>query len=124
MLRNRRLWMGLACLLAASPLLWRLVNQEAPWQTLEPLHAGRETVVTIRSIPNPDDTRPIERLSLWVTGRVYGEAELKVGDWPPQRLAGEVDWKIEREWSEPFCRINYEPVGAATGQLQIRYRFE
>jgi len=65
----------------------------------------------------------VSGLSLHLSGTIEGEAEVWASNWEPQRLRGRVDLKIYHDWFEPSCTLRYRPLGLASGQLEVRYRF-
>lgn len=62
-------------------------------------------------------------MSVHITGKIDGVADVWVDNRETQRLSGKVDWRVYYDCFASTCTLNYQPVGQVAGQLVVRYQF-
>ncbi len=63
-------------------------------------------------------------LELYVSGHIDGTAYVSFTLWETQRLSGDVQWRIGKDWFETNCVFHYYPENVQGGSLAVRYRFQ
>lgn len=62
-------------------------------------------------------------LNLKVTGHLDGTAYFAFSQWDTQRVSGDVNWSIGKDWFETNCLFRYYPESVKAGGLTVSYHF-
>ena len=60
-----------------------------------------------------------------ISGWIDGQGQVEIAGRPPELLdAGNVQWRLKGDWTEPECVLKYTPKGATMGRLEVEYRID
>jgi len=64
-------------------------------------------------------------VTLRVRGHIDGTAIITTVEdqWPPQKLGGDVDWAVYKDWFQSTCAFDYAPTGVTAGHLTLELTF-
>jgi len=109
------------CIIFILCMLVAIAGCSRDYQPYVTIDCNKKTIVKLTA---PQDKTNIHAIEIRIKGKLNGRGIIEwIEGGKKKVVSGDVDLNWNRKWDQTDCRISYSPIGSASGELRIYYKF-